>query len=68
MNSNQLTQLRYGGYVIADPAKLTWTELTDTAGELLLRGAAEGCTAEEAADFLAEAATLGWTQHDKVQQ
>jgi hypothetical protein len=61
-NRHRLTPLAFGGYVIADAVTLTWTELTDTAGELLLSGTAESCTAEEAREFLAEATSLGWLE------
>lgn len=57
---HRLTKLAFGGYVLADTTTLTWTELTDTAGNLLLSGESADCTAAEADDFLKEAAALGW--------
>lgn len=57
---HRLTPLTFGGYVMADTTTLTWTELSDTAGELILNGTAVGCTEDEAQEFLTEAAALGW--------
>lgn len=57
---HRLTRLTFGGHVIANPVVLTWTELTDVAGELLRNGTADHCADDEAQEFLTEAAQLGW--------